>query len=82
MTFTESNTVEQMILDVAVKFGGKQAAMVREDALPYGGESLGAELRPARWTYASHDPVPHQLTCPRIEHGRFSSRDRACFTTE
>jgi hypothetical protein len=82
MAFTESKTVEQMILDATAKLGGKQASIVREDTPPYGGESLSAELRSARWTYASHDQVPHQLTCPRIEQGRFSSRDRACFTTE
>jgi len=46
--FTESNTVEQMILDAVMQLGGKPASMVREDALPYGGESLGDDLRPAR----------------------------------
>ncbi len=50
--FTESNTVEQMILDAVVQHRGKPASMVREDAPPYGGESLGDALRPARWTYA------------------------------
>jgi hypothetical protein len=37
MTFTEANTVEQMILDAAAKIGDKQASMVREDAPPLGG---------------------------------------------
>lgn len=82
MSFTESNTVEHMILDATAKRGGKPASIVREDAPAYGGELLGDELRPARWTYASYDQVPHQLTCPRIEHGRFSRRDRTCFRTE
>lgn len=35
MTSTESNTVEQMILDVVSELGGKPAAMVREDMLSY-----------------------------------------------
>ncbi len=42
MTFTDSNTVEQMILDAA-KFSGRQVSMVREDAPPYEGELLGDE---------------------------------------
>ena len=53
--FTESNTVEQMILDAVAKLGSKQASMVCEDASPYGGESLGDDLRPVRWTYT---PTP------------------------
>jgi hypothetical protein len=36
MTFTESNTVEQMILDASTKLDGKPAAMVREYMLSYG----------------------------------------------
>ena len=32
--FTESNTVEQMILDAVTKLGDKQASRVREDAPP------------------------------------------------
>jgi hypothetical protein len=52
--FTEANTVEQRILDAVVQLGGKPASMVREDCLPYGGESLGDALRPVRWTYALH----------------------------
>jgi hypothetical protein len=31
--------------------------MVHEDAPPYAGESLGAELSPAHWIYASYDQV-------------------------
>ena len=53
--FTEANTVEQMILDTVTQLGGTPASMVREEAPPYGGESLGDALRPARWTYA---PTP------------------------
>ncbi len=58
--FTESNTVERMILDAVAPRGSKQASMVREDASPYRGESLGDELRPSRWTYASSSDVPRQ----------------------
>jgi hypothetical protein len=57
MVFTESNTVEQMILNGATQLGGKQPSMVREDAPPYESESLGNALRPTRWTYASYEEV-------------------------
>jgi type I restriction enzyme R subunit len=59
MTFTEANTVEQMILDAVTKLGGKQTAMLRED-LPGWGESLGGELHPAHWTYVPAIQVPRQ----------------------
>ena len=36
--FTESNTVEQMILDADTQIGGKPVSMVREDAPSYRGE--------------------------------------------
>jgi len=57
MTCTESNIVEQTILDAVTKLGGKQVPRVRKDAPPYRGESLGDELRPALWTYVSYDQV-------------------------
>ena len=57
MTFTESNTVEQMILDAATKLGGPQAFMLREDS-PVWGDSFGHELRPARWTYVPATQIP------------------------
>ena len=63
--FTESNTVEQMILDAVAKLGSKPASMVREDAPHYGGESLGDALRPARWTYALHIRAKRLLVCYR-----------------
>jgi type I restriction enzyme R subunit len=40
---------------------------VREDALRYGGESLGDALRPARWAYASHIDIPRQLSDVMVE---------------
>jgi type I restriction enzyme R subunit len=65
--FTESNTVEQMILDAVTQRGGTPASLVREDAPPYGGESLGDELRPARWTYTPHTDIPRQLSDVMVE---------------
>src|SRR2546426_12533622 len=65
--FTEANTVEQMILDAVTRPGGTPASMVREDAPPYRGESLGDALRPARWTYAPHTDVPRQLSDVMVE---------------
>jgi hypothetical protein len=59
MTFTESGTVKQMILDAVAQLSSKQASMVYEETPSYGDESLGAALHPACWTYASHDQVPH-----------------------
>jgi type I restriction enzyme R subunit len=40
---------------------------VREDAPPYGGESLGDELRPARWTYTPHTDILRQLSDVMVE---------------
>jgi hypothetical protein len=52
MSFTESNTVEQMILDVATSLGsGASNSMVREVPPSGWGGSLGEELKPSRWTY-------------------------------
>jgi type I restriction enzyme R subunit len=59
MTFTESNTVEQMILDAATHLGGPQASMTREHG-PEWGDSFGHELRPARWTYVPATQIPRQ----------------------
>jgi hypothetical protein len=49
MTFTDSDSVEQMILDAGTKPSSKLASMVCEDAPSYEGESLSDVLRPARW---------------------------------
>ena len=64
---TEANTVEHMLLDAVAQRGGTPASMVREDSLPYGGESLGDDLCPARWTYTSHTDVPRQLSDVMVE---------------
>jgi type I restriction enzyme R subunit len=57
MIFSESNTVEQMI--IAAACNGWQPSMVRESR-PGWGESLGDELRPARWSYVPADQVPRK----------------------
>ena len=59
MTFTEANTVEQMILDTlsplsAVRGGG----VALSEAPPGWGASLGRELRPAKWEYVAVTGVP------------------------
>jgi type I restriction enzyme, R subunit len=67
MTFTESNTVEQMILD-AVAPGGAKPSVIREDSPYYaGGESLGGEFRPAQWTYVPAAQLPRQLSDVMVE---------------
>jgi len=66
MTFTESNTVEQMILDAATSLGtGTGNLPTREDPPPGWGGSLGEEFLPSRWTYAPQ--VPRQTTEVMVE---------------
>lgn len=67
MSFTESNTVEQMILDAATSLGsGAGSSVVREDhasaaSHPAGwGGSLGEEFKPSRWTYMAATALPRQ----------------------
>jgi hypothetical protein len=64
MTFTESNTVERMILDAVTKVGGKWALTVRDDSPRYGGALLDDELRLARWDYLPAAQLPHHLGYP------------------
>ena len=58
MTFTEANTVERMILD-AVAARVTRPSVTREHPLGYG-DSLGGELRPARWEYVPAAGLPRQ----------------------
>lgn len=52
MSFTESNTVEQMILDAATSLGSGAGNSVLREHPPAGwGGSLGDELKPSRWNY-------------------------------
>ncbi|MBS3906136.1 MAG: hypothetical protein KGZ49_03775 [Syntrophaceae bacterium] len=66
MSFTESNTVEQMILDAVAKRGKTEPWIVHEDA-PGWGESLGGELRPARWDYVPAAQLPRQIGDVMVE---------------
>lgn len=63
MIFTESNTVEQMILDAAL--GSNTGTITREDPPPGWSGSLGEELKPSRWTYAAQ--IPRQATDVIVE---------------
>jgi type I restriction enzyme, R subunit len=58
--FTESNTVEQMILDaLSPRTGGHGGAKLLRDDPPGWGYSLGGELRPA-WEYVPALEVPRK----------------------
>lgn len=59
MTFTESNTVEQMILDTVTLQRRSERPVVRE-APPGRGGSLGGDLRPARWDYVPPAQIPRR----------------------
>jgi len=61
MSFTESNTVEQMILDAATSLGsGAGRSVLREDPPSGWGGSLGEEFKPSRWTYVAATAMPRQ----------------------
>lgn len=61
MSFTESNTVEQMILDAATRLGsGTGSSMLREVPPAGWGGSLGEEFKPSRWTYVAATALPRQ----------------------
>ncbi len=59
MTFTESSTVEQMILDTVTRQRRSERQVVRENP-PGWGRSLGGDIRPARWEYVPAADVPRQ----------------------
>ncbi len=61
MSFTESNSVEQMILNASSSRKGSSGAalFLREDPPGWGG-SLGGELRLPRWEYVPARDVPRQ----------------------
>ena len=61
MSFTESNTVEQMILDAATSLGsGAGSSVLREDPPSGWGGSLGKVFAPSRWTYEAATALPRQ----------------------
>ncbi len=59
MSFNENNTVEQMILDVIAPRDLAGPLVLREGP-PGWGDSLGGELRPAKWEYVPATEVPRQ----------------------
>lgn len=61
MSFTESNTVEQMILDAATSLdSGAGSSVLRENPPAGWGGSLGEEFKPSRWTYVAATALPRQ----------------------
>ena len=61
MSFTESNTVEQMILDAATSLSsGAGSSVVREDPPAGWSGSLGEEFKPSRWIYVAATALPRQ----------------------
>ena len=50
MSFNESNTVEQMVLDAVSKIGNSGGKNLRENRPGWGG-SLGDEFKPVLWDY-------------------------------
>ena len=66
MSFNESNTVEQMILDALAPRRSAEAFALREDPPGWGG-SLGGELRPPKWEYVPVTEVPRQAGDVMVE---------------
>ena len=60
MSFNESNTVEQMILDAVASRSNTSPLFAKEDSQAYG-ESIGLELRPSRWDYVPGPQIPRKL---------------------
>jgi len=66
MPFNEANTVEQMILD-AVARRGTAGPLLQQQDVPMYGDSLGDELRPARWDYVAGPELPRKNTDVMVE---------------
>lgn len=60
MSFTESNTVEQMILDVATRLGGGTGGIALREPSPAWRTSLGEEFKPSKWMYVVAASLPRQ----------------------
>src|SRR5579871_3355286 len=60
MSFNESNTVEEMILDTVGDKGGTQPSLTVVEPIGDGDASLGEELAPKRWNYVPWAEVPRQ----------------------
>ncbi|HYV06010.1 MAG TPA: type I restriction endonuclease subunit R [Blastocatellia bacterium] len=65
--FTESKTVEQMILDAVASVGGAKRNGIHEEPAPGWGASLGEELRPARWDLLPAARIPRQTGDVMVE---------------
>ncbi len=59
MSFNEANTVERMILESVENLGQSPHAEPVHDA-PGWGDSIGDQLRPARWPFSPATQVPRQ----------------------
>jgi type I restriction enzyme R subunit len=59
MSFNESNSVEQMILDAVENLGRTTVADPMRET-PGWGASLGGELKPLNWSYVAAAQVPRQ----------------------
>ncbi|MPZ47283.1 MAG: HsdR family type I site-specific deoxyribonuclease [Betaproteobacteria bacterium] len=66
MTFNESNTVEQMILDAVARRGTAGPLLQQQDSADYG-ESPGSEMHPARWDYIAGPDLPRKNTDVIVE---------------
>ena len=66
-SFTESNTVEQMILDAVSRRSSAGPPMVRESVPAGWGGSLGREFRPAHWDYLPGAQLPRQIGDVMVE---------------
>ncbi len=66
MNFTESNTVEQMILDAVTKLDISGQMTMRQDNAGFNG-SLGGEFKPKPWTYIPASKIPRQSSDVMVE---------------
>ena len=66
MTFTESNTVEQMIIATISKHSSHAMSVLQENP-PGWGDSLGDELHPVPWSYVSTLDVPRKTNEVMVE---------------
>lgn len=66
MSFNESNTIEQMILDTIASLSGSKSVMWRESNAGWG-DSLGGEFRPACWDYLPAAQLPRKSNEVMVE---------------
>jgi len=66
MTFTEANTVEQMILDCVAPKRDSEPLKAHQDT-PGWGDSLEGEFKPSRWDYMPAAHLPRKSTDVMVE---------------